>query len=303
MAFDMGGAFTNLYKWALDAHPKIPDTPQYETIDPFGQQRRTIRGNIAALPDEALLAERTNAANLAGTQAMFGRAMPRYAQMAQLTEDALAAYLQGRSPSGVGNVMRQSNVKAFGGGYGRSGVPATLNRTAGDAIEARDLGRDADANIRYGIDAFQRYARGNPVLANTPRYAVGQSFLSPQSVIEFERRQANERAARDQIAAIRAAMPDPTNEALAGDLGEFTSLVIQMLSGYAGGGAMGAALGGMGGMGGGLGGGGKTSAPSYSPGLYETNFGYPMSTPGNTPAGYGIPKYSPNWGYIGATGY
>ena len=230
------GLFGNLVKGAMGAFPTIPDFPDPAYADIGESQLKSTSLNKAALPGLQDLGEDVNAYNLAERAKALSAGIPGYDEITRTGSANLASQMRGELPDDVvSQIMRQSNSRAYAGGFGGSGASANM--------AARDLGLSSLALMQQGQAAAPGWLGAMNALAVPPQFDVQSGFVSPGMVHQATQWNELNRVDAEWMQNIMDSIPDPEKAAIADNLAGMADIgatVALTALGGAAGGAIGA---------------------------------------------------------------
>jgi hypothetical protein len=234
----LGGIFNALI--SPQKYPKVPAAPY---VDPQQAQRRSIAGNLEALPALEQLGSNVNAYNQAQRTSALNAAIPGLSGMIAQGNQNETDWLHGRlGPTDVSAVLRGSNANAIAGGYG--GSPAATN------LQARDLGL-----TEYGVEqaataGLPGYLGGLASILVPKPFDVTSGMVSPGQEISADQWNELYRYKQQAVQNQIDALPDPLMKAVGGFVGGLTNDIVNAAEMYGSGGAVsGIGTGGSGGAG------------------------------------------------------
>ncbi len=221
-----------------------PQVPDWVPVDTSKEQLDAIKGNQAALPGAEKIASNLNTFNQDQILGMLKNAIPGFDSILGSTSKTLQSELRGEIPTDVSNAIQNSSAsRSYGVGTAGSGFSRNLT--------ARDLGRTSYDITNNAISSSERWLQGvgqmtMPQLANP-----SSMFISPQQRIDAAFRNTSNQWNVNWLQNQVSAMPSPLQQAEAGGLESFGSLLDTAGSMWLGGMGGGSGMGGM--MGGGSG--------------------------------------------------
>lgn len=186
---------------------KKPDLPGLQRIDLQEQQRKSVVGNKALLPELTGLARDVNAFNRAETLKARRESLPGYEDMLGKSSDVIRSQLAGELPEGVSDlVQNQAAARALGGGYGGSSMAR--------ALQARDLGLTSYDVTQKGLAAADRWLTTGSRFLTEPTFDVTSAFVTPMQQTSFAVNERNTRWNYQWFKNQLDAQPEPWQQAL-----------------------------------------------------------------------------------------
>jgi len=196
-----------LFKKAVGGYGDKPRVPDYIPVDPTEQQKLTVEGNMAVLPQAQELAAKTNKFNLAQLQQMMAGIMPGYHGMQDQISKNIQSGLRGELPADVSRqVQDNAAARAIGGGFAGGGLHRNL--------EARDFGMTSYGITQQALSSADRWTRTQAATAAPHMMNVTSMFLSPGQRIASAFANTKNQFQRDWMQNQIDAMPDPFRAAL-----------------------------------------------------------------------------------------
>lgn len=191
----------------MGGYAKKPKVPMAPRVSGQQSQIQAAKGNLDALPYLQDLADQTNQFNVGKYQQRMGQLIPDYSRIMGGASGTLADWLNGViSPDVASQVRRNSNVRAFGGGYAGSGM--------GDNLQARDLGLTSMNLQQQGLSALPGFV-GASQLGAPAQWNPAQDYMSTEGQIGLNQRNENNRYNQEWLTNQIKALPDPATAARA----------------------------------------------------------------------------------------
>lgn len=207
----MGFILSDLITKAMGGYAKKPKVPLAPHVSGQESQIQAAKGNLAALPDLENLSDQTNTFNVSQYKKRMGQLVPGYEGIMGSASGNVSDWLNGvLSPDVASAVRRNSNVRAFSGGYGGSGMA--------DNLQARDLGLTSLDLQKLGQSALPGFL-GASQLGAPAQFNPANDFMTTQSQIGLNQWNENNRYGRDWLQNQLDAIPDPAKAAIARDMG------------------------------------------------------------------------------------
>lgn len=218
----LGGPLEIGLSAAFESKPEVPD---FRLVDLVDQQMKTAEGNLAVLPKAEQLGTGINS-YLRSERAKTLAGIPGLEDIEGGVVGNLKDWLAGRiSPDLSSQVMRTANARAFGGGYGGSGM--------GRNLTARDLGLTGLQLQQSAMPMAQNYFSNEYRMRGVPEFDPSSAFLTPQFAAQFQAAQNQGQFNRDWLANRVAAQPEPWQQALMNTVQEGGSMADSLLMQYA----------------------------------------------------------------------
>lgn len=215
-----------------------PVVPDWTPVDPTAEQTAAIKGNQQNLPGAENLASNLNTFNQQQILGMLKNSIPGFDNILGQTSKTLQSQLRGEIPTDVSRAV-SDNAASRSFGVGTSGSGFSRNLTA------RDLGTTSLAITNNAISSSERWLSGVASMTMPQLANPSSMFITPQQRIDAafknNANQWNVNWLQNQVKA----MPSPVEQAEAGGLEAFGSLLDSVGSSYLGG-----MMGGMGSPGG-----------------------------------------------------
>lgn len=186
--------------------PELPDLP---AIDLGEEQRKSIRGNISALPEAQTLAERVNLFNQDQLLKSLRTVIPGFDDITSGVSENIISGLRGELPQDVQDfITNRSAAQAIEGGFAGSNMARNL--------EARDLGLTSLQLTDKSLNSATHWLSAGRQLLTAPQMDVTSSFVSPLQQAQFDVSERNTRWNFDWFKNQLAAQPEPWEQSVIG---------------------------------------------------------------------------------------
>lgn len=213
-----------------------PDVPNFHWTDLVQQQLDTAQGNLDVLPRSEALGTDFNAF-MRGERAKTLAGIPGLSDIEGATTANLKSWLAGELPADTQSaIQRAANAKAYGGGYGGSGMGANLT--------ARDLGLTSLDLSQRAVPLANQYMGQEYAMRKTPEFDPSSMFLDPRFSAQFNAAQSGQQMQWDWLRNRVNAQPEPWQQSIMSSIQQGGAMGDQLLGAWGGNAAGGASRGG-----------------------------------------------------------
>ena len=198
--------------------------PTIATISPNDAASQAVSANLGNLAANEALVSQANQFTRDEIAKMMRQVMPGYDQITTSATGQISSMIKGDLPLSDAQQSELGSVaKAFGGGYGGSGVQGNL--------VARDLGLSSLQVTQQGLSSAESWMKMSNQLYGSQMLNLSSMFLTPSQVYAGTNEQNTQQFQQEWMQNQIDAQKDPVLTSLASSFGGLSSAATSGLSG------------------------------------------------------------------------